>query len=808
MNQLLIYPIALPIVAGVICLLLPRRAARVCQAVALLTALATLVVAAFIFPQPDLRLALSWMAFGPQLMIPFDLTATFFARLILVAQSAFALLVIAYSIAYMQDHPRQGQYFASLLGALGMTAGAVLAGNLVVLLFFWECVGILLYLAITVTGMTAITSATKSLIIAGFGDLSLFLGIALLWVQTGTLSLADLKAHPLPVDTWLSAAIFLLMLAGAFAKSGVMPLHSWIPAVSTDTLPPVMSYFTSVDKMVGIYLLARLALDLFVMTPAMSLVLLAAGAASLLGGVMMAMIQHDYRRMLAFHNVSQVGYVVLGIGTGTPLGIIGGLFHMFNMVVLKGNLFLCGGAMQHQTGRTEFAELGGLAKAMPWTFVCTLIASLGIAGVPPLNAFVSKWLIYQGIIDRGGPLFPILLVVAMFGSALTLASFMKLMYSMFWGDRPADLGNVAEASRWMRVPMVVLALAAIGLGVVYVWPVQNLLVPAVSASGLDVPIPGLWDSSLAAVLLIVSLLAGLVIYLAGRPLGVKETDVFLGGELMDSERYRVPGTHMYGPIKELNGLRQLLALGERGAFDIYNYGLSLLRWLGRIAYDDVELTLTDLYEDTLPALMQVVGQVLRQLNRRLVLTHALWVIYAVCAVVAFAAPGESGIVGLVRVVACIGMIGWALLALVEDDLMRLLVMGATSQAGVVVLGLTLSRGATVSYLFANGLAFVVLYYCASAFSQAARTSALDAMKGLAGRMPVRCYVFVVATFWLAGLPPFGTFFSKYVLGTAAEEISVSFSIAITATAILTLGYCLRPVRRLLMTGSPRDASVS
>src|SRR4030067_3261711 len=149
----------------------------------------------------------------------------------------------------------------------------------------------------------------------------------------------------------------------------------------------------------------------------------------------MAVIQSDYRKMLWFHSVSQVGYMVLGIGTGTVIGIMGGLLHLITMIVVKGSLFLCGGSIEYRTGKTRFSEMGGLAGAMPLTFAATMVAALAIAGVPPLNAFVSKWFIYQGILDRGGPWSPLFLLIAMFGSALTLASFMKLLYSMFWGDQ-------------------------------------------------------------------------------------------------------------------------------------------------------------------------------------------------------------------------------------------------------------------------------------------------------------------------------------------------------------------------------------
>ncbi len=808
MDQILLYPIALPFAAAVICILLPKRASVIREGVALIATLATAVLSGYIFTQPDLRFTISWLAFGPDSAVPFDLLSTFFARVILVTAAIFTFLLVLYSIKFMQGHARHGEYFAYLLGALGAAAGSVLANNLIVLLFFWELLGVFLFLSVTISGMTAIPSATKTLIIAGIGDLSLLLGTTLIWLNAGTFTLGDLAAKPAALTGGLAVAAFLLMLIGAFAKSGIMPLHSWIPAIAMEAQPPVMSYFTALDKMIGIYLLARLTLQFFTIGEAMGMALMAVGTITLIAGVLMAMVQHDYRRMLAFHNVSQVGYMVLGIGTGTPVGIIGGLFHMFNMVILKSNLFLCGGSVQRQTGRTEFADLGGLARAMPWTFVCTLIASLGIAGVPPLNAFVSKWLIYQGILDRGGALFPLFLVAAMFGSALTLASFMKLLYSMFWGDRPADLKDVTESSRWMLIPMVVLALVAVGFGIFYSLPVESLLKPILGAAGAQAIIPGLWESGLAAILLILSLFVGFVIYLVGRPHGVQETEVFLGGESIEPERYRVPGTQFYGPIKEMCGLKQLFALAEHGAFDLYVYIIDLLKWIGREVYEYIDQALADIYQEIIPALLSIVGYVLRLFNGKLILTYALWLLYAASIVGVIALPANGTVLSAVRVVACVGMIGWAILALVETDLNHLLFLALTSQVGFVVLGVTMSQGAAFSYLVTSGIALVALFVCVESFIHTLHTSALDKMDGLAARMPRTFYLFLLAAFWLAGLPPFGNFFSKYLLGTAAEEISPFLSYAITGTAILTLGYILRPVRRFLMTSGKDAGSVA
>jgi formate hydrogenlyase subunit 3/multisubunit Na+/H+ antiporter MnhD subunit len=548
--------------------------------------------------------------------------------------------------------------------------------------------------------------------------------------------------------------------------------------------------------MLGFYLLTVLSLQIFDVSGWGGWFLMTVGAVTLLGGVLMAVVQKDFRRMLAFHSVSQVGYMVIGIGSGTALGVIGGLFHLLNMIIVKGSLYLCGGSAQYRTGKTKFDEMGGLAKAMPWTFVSTLIAALAIAGVPPLNAFVSKWMVYQGIIERGGAAFPVFLLVAMFGSALTLASFMKLLYSMFWGDKPAELGEVKESPWTIILPIFVLGLLAIGFGVFYQWPVTVLLTPILGA-GAQITAIGLWDSGLATILLIVSLVIGLVIYWAGRPRRSLEADVFLGGEALDPEVYRVPGTHFYGPVKSMDGLKQAYAMADRGSFDIYKQGCRAIKHASHWVYQYIDQALADFYQEVIPALLSLIGAILNVLNKRMLLTYALWVSYALGGLAILFMPNQYELITLTRVIACLGMIGWAFLAWVETDLQRMLVLAATSQLGFVVLGITLSSGVALSYLTTGGIALLVLFSVTYFIRRSLHTTDIGQMSGLAGKMPIAFILFVLAALWLSGLPPFGSFFSKFRLGVAAGEISPFLTIAITGAAILTLAYLLRPIRRFL-----------
>ena len=800
MNTLLLYPIVVPILIALACLLTPRQFKGVREALAILTALASVALSIVIFMQSTMYVDIPWLRLTPDLAISLDLRTSPFACLVLVAASMFTLLVGMYSLKYMLYHPRHNEYYAYFLAVLGMTAGVVLANNLIVLLFFWELNGFMLFLMAGLNGDKAVPSATKTLIITGFGDLSLLLGIGLLWLSSGTLTISELATAPQTLSGWLPTTAFLLIMVGAFVKAGAMPLHSWIPAIATTAPMTVMAYLpASLDKLLGIYLLARISLHLFVMTPAIGLVLMSVGAITILGAVLMALIQHDYRKMLAFHAVSQVGYMVMGIGTGVPVGVIGGLFHMLNHAIYKCCLFLCGGSVQHRTGRTEFSQLGGLAKAMPWTFAACLLAALAISGVPPMNGFVSKWLVYQGIIERGGALFPIFLVVAMFGSALTLASFMKLLYSIFWGDYLKELENVRESPMLIRIPLVVLALFCLAFGIFYRWPVDTLVAPILGPQMQVAPL-GLWQSGLAAILMIMSLLAGLVIYWAGRSRRRVEADVFLGGEMLDPEIYRVPGTHFYGPVKAMNGLKQAYDLADRGALDFYLIACRATKQASHWVYRYIDQALAEFYQEVIPALFTLIGQILRALNARIVLTHVLWILYAIGFLGIIFMPDQYEVITLTRVVACIGMIGWAFLALVERNLIRMLVLAATSQLGFVVLGASISSGVAISYLLTGTLALVVLFGDVFIIRRRFHTTQLDQLAGLAGKMPWAFILFVLAALWLSGLPPFGSFFSKFLLGVAAGEISPFLTIAITGTAILTLWYLLIPIRRFLRAG--------
>ncbi len=267
-------------------------------------------------------------------------------------------------------------------------------------------------------GQNAFKTAIKAFIIVGISDLCMMIGIGLTGHLAGTMTISQISLQA----GSLGSLAFILMMIGAISKAGCMPFHSWIPDAAVDSPLPFMAFLpASLEKLLGIYFLARISLDMFKLDKGswLSTLLMIVGSATILLAVMMALVQKDYKRLLSYHAISQVGYMILGIGTCLPIGIIGGLFHMINNALYKSCLFLTGGSVEKQAGTTELGKLGGLGIKMPVTFFCFAIAAASISGVPPFNGFFSKEFVYDAALNRG----PIFYLAAILGTFLPLLHF-------------------------------------------------------------------------------------------------------------------------------------------------------------------------------------------------------------------------------------------------------------------------------------------------------------------------------------------------------------------------------------------------
>ena len=499
----------------------------------------------------------------------------------------FFLLITIYSFGFMWQKKRLIYYYSCLILTLLSSLGAVFSNNLILFMIFWGFLGLLLYLLIEFDQTeNASYTAKKAFIIIGGTDALMLLGLALVWRLTGSLQMDEVS---ISLNTKVAVLAYMCLAAGAFAKAGAMPFHTWVPDTAKDAPTPVVAFLpASLDKLLGIYFLVRISLYMFKMSPALNTVLMMIGSFTIVAAVMMALVQHDLKKLLGYHAVSQVGYMVLGIGTGNPIGIAGGLFHMLNNTLYKSCLFLSGGAVEKEAGSTNLEKLGGFAKIMPITFASFLIASLAISGIPPFNGFASKWMIYQGIIKtagNGNNLWIIWLIAAMFGSALTLASFMKLIHTVFLGQpvnkQPRSnevltkvesmINKRRETSPTMWIPQVFLAVLCVIFGVfAYRIPLKMFIFPSL---GEKIEFFGIWNASLATILIIVGVAVGIIIYLLGTIRKTRETEAFVGGEILEKQsNMRVSGTEFYNTIKDINPLGTIYGLAERKVFDIYDIG--------------------------------------------------------------------------------------------------------------------------------------------------------------------------------------------------------------------------------------------
>jgi len=409
----------------------------------------------------------------------------------------FALLVVLtfllsgiYSIRYMEKDRHLGHYYTLYLMLSGGVLGLVLTGDMFNMFVMVE---IMTFAAVALTafrnnGRGALEAAFKYLVIGSIGSSMTLTGIALLYMQCHTLSMAQISAMLAKGLSPTGIMALALIFIGFGVKSFIVPFHA--PAADAYAAAPtsISMIFSGMVNKAGVYGMIRIVYTVFqaMDLEPMSLLLVFLGTITMFIGVTMALAQHDFKRLLAFHSISQIGYVITAVGLGTALGITGGLFHAMNHTLFKGLLFLCAGAVLYRTGTTDLDKLGGLSKKMPKTAICFLVGAFSISGLPPFNGFASKWMVYQATyskaVETGNFAYALVTVIAVVVSVMTLASFIKVTQAVFFGQLPESCENVTEVPLSMRIPMWIMSALCIFGGVCYGFVNKYLLAPATEAA--------------------------------------------------------------------------------------------------------------------------------------------------------------------------------------------------------------------------------------------------------------------------------------------------------------------------------------
>ena len=459
----------------------------------------------------------------PALGLGFTLRLDGFAWMFSVLVTAIGFLVVLYARYYMSPSDPVPRFFSLLLAFMGSMLGIVIAGNLIVLVFFWELTSIFSFLLIGYWhgNAGARDGARMALIVTGLGGLALLAGVILIGEIVGSYDLdrvlasgETIRAHPL----YLPALV--LVLLGTLTKSAQFPFHFWLPnAMAAPT--PVSAFLHSATMVkAGVFLLARLW-PVMAGTPEWFWLLGLAGMASLLFGAFFAIFQHDLKGLLAYSTISHLGLIAMLLSLGSPLGAVAAIFHMMNHATFKASLFMAAGIIDHETGTRDMRKLGGLFRYMPETATLAMVASAAMAGVPLLNGFLSKEMFFaeaiethvNSVLDTSQP------YVAILASAFAVTYSLRFIHSVFFGRKPADLPKQPhEPPFWMRVPSMFLVLACLVVGIAPAATVGPYLYTAVeSVLGQRTPKFSLavWHGfNLPMIMSAVALVGGALLYLA------------------------------------------------------------------------------------------------------------------------------------------------------------------------------------------------------------------------------------------------------------------------------------------------------
>lgn len=409
------------------------------------------------------------------------LTLDGFSLLMLFTITLVGLCISLFSINYMDHYGSKANFYALFLVMLAGMNGLVLVTDLFQIYLFLEVAAVSSYALVAYgLGHDELEASFKYLMLSAVASAFILLSIAIIFGVTGGLSFDTVAQGLKTLDArYLVGICAAFFVFGFGLKAALVPFHAWLPDAHPSAPAPISAALSGLlIKVSGVYALARIFLNVFGLTPALSTVLMYLGVISMVVAALLALGQRDIKRMLAYSSISQIGYIILGIGLGTPLGILGALFHLLNHALAKSLLFLNSGSLQMATGTRNLDEMGGLGKRMPITAGTTVIGSLSIAGVPPLNGFWSKLIIIVALIEAKHGIFAL---IAILTSVLTLWYYLLIQRRAFFGKLNERWHAVREAPFWMTAATVILALICIAIGVFFTLTIKSWIQPASDA---------------------------------------------------------------------------------------------------------------------------------------------------------------------------------------------------------------------------------------------------------------------------------------------------------------------------------------
>jgi multicomponent Na+:H+ antiporter subunit D len=403
------------------------------------------------------------------------LVADMLSAIMVLVSAIIGLAVAVYSLADIDARRERYGYFAFLHFMMLGVCGAFLTGDIFNMFVWFEVMLISSFVLMCLGGERPQMEGAVKYVILNLISSSLFLAACgIIYGQTGTLNMADLavraKEYMQPGLLTMTAMLFLVAFG---LKAAIFPLFFWLPASYHTPPVSVSAVFAGLLTKVGVYALIRVFTLIFTESLLFTHgLLLALAGFTMITGVLGAMVQYDFRRLLSFHIVSQIGYMVLGLALFTPLALAGTVFYLFHHIVVKANLFLISGITHRFSGTYDLKKLGGFYAAAPLVSVLFFIPAMSLGGIPPLSGFFAKFAIVKsGLVDETmfGGWSPLLAAVALLVGLMTLFSMTKIWAEVFW-KKPVEgfephRGNVTKLERWLLLsPVAVLAALTLVIG--------------------------------------------------------------------------------------------------------------------------------------------------------------------------------------------------------------------------------------------------------------------------------------------------------------------------------------------------------
>ena len=422
-----------------------------------------------------------------------DLVIDGLSSLLLLAISVVSFAAMLFSIRYMEQYTAKAKYLSLFMLMVTGMNGVVLSGDIFNLFVFLEVASIASY-ALVGFGCEheELEASFKYMVLGSIASAFLLFGIALVYGNTGSLNMAFIAGiiRESGMNNGLAFALALFFV-GFGLKAALVPFHAWLPDAHPSAPAPISAMLSGIlIKTLGVYALARFVFNIFGITELTGWLILVLGIISMVIGAFLAVGQVDLKRLMAYSSISQIGYVVLGIGLGAVLlakgqtiaaglALLGGLLHLVNHAVYKSLLFLTSGSVEMATGTRQMSQMGGLASKLPYTRATCAVASASIVGIPPFSGFWSKLILIIAAVLAG---FYWLAAIIIFVSFYTLFMYLRVHRDVFLGDLPEKMNEVKESKGSMLYAMTFLAALCIFMGLLVLVPGlrENILQPAVN----------------------------------------------------------------------------------------------------------------------------------------------------------------------------------------------------------------------------------------------------------------------------------------------------------------------------------------